>query len=490
MKRRQFLRGLAGVSVGLPFLSSLERRSLRAAVAAPPKRFVTFFTGCGIDPSRFWPTSPWDSALTSTSFNGTALAPLSAFRQKLLIARGIRTSPRGYGRDGAQNSGAANDHNLGTAARLTSRSLSGSENYATGISVDQEMAKSLNPGGRAALTLGVGTHFGGADGNISYLSNGTPAAREGNPYAVYQLFMSPPTTTGGSNLLLTRRQSILDLVKTDMDELKASSRLGQDDRTKLDMHYTAIRDLEVAMTTANGPGCMLMGDSAADISTVNPNTLTANANFRMLGKLQMDVLALALACGYTNVATLMWGSGEGGPVFDWLGHSPEHHLISHQVVDYTSTTPLAGAADMLNQIDTWYAGQFAYLLAKLDAYDEGNGTLLDNSAVLWTNELSEGKDHKYWDIPHVIAGSASGYLKQGQYIKCTSHSQIGGDGLLLDRAASGNPTAPDSGPPGDAPHNKLLTTLLNAVGATQSNGSAYTSFGELGASGEFTMLKA
>ncbi len=159
-------------------------------------------------------------------------------------------------------------------------------------------------------------------------------------------------------------------------------------------------------------------------ATGNPDTVRNDDVFRSVGKLQMDVLTLALACGRTKVSTLMWGSGEGGPVLSWLGQSSEQHLISHRVSAYGSENPLAGAATMLADIDRWYGEQFAYLLGKLQAYDEGGFSLLDNSAVVWLNELSDGKIHSFLDLPFVIAGSAGGYFKQGQYLKLTTSSWV------------------------------------------------------------------
>jgi hypothetical protein len=162
-------------------------------------------------------------------------------------------------------------------------------------------------------------------------------------------------------------------------------------------------------------------------------------------------------------------------VFSWLGHKNEHHLISHRVVDYGSSTALSGAVDMLHDIDLWYAGQFKYLLDKLSAYQEKDGTLLDHSAILWCNELSNGSVHHFQDLPFVIAGSAGGALKQGEYVKMT-----------VNKLATG----PDEVTPGDdAPHNKLLTTLLNAVGATK-DGQPYDNFGQYGGAGQYEQLLA
>lgn len=476
ISRRHFLRGAGSVVVALPWLEGLASGPVQAQEAAMPRRFVAFFQGCGVDVSRFWPKTL--GAIDASSLSGTALEPLAAHADKLLIPRGLQCSPRGFNFDNAQNG--ANDHNLGTAARLTAAGCDGVNNqhYAQGISVDQEMAKSINPAGKPALTLAVGREAtGSADGYISYLAPGQPAPRQQNPWLVYRDFMSDgaPGTDAMADLVLRRRQSVLDAVKQDFDKLKANPRLSKSDRDKLDLHFSSIRDLENDMAGAGGIACALSPAQQTELQAIDNGSVREDSHFRDIGKLQMDVLALALACGASNVATLMWGSGEGGPVFSWLGHKNEHHLISHRVVDYGSTQALDGATDLLHQIDQWYAGQLAYLLDKLSSYKEPGGSVLDNSAVLWCNELSNGSVHHFQDLPFVIAGGCGGKLKQGQYVKLT-----------------GNPLAsgPDDVTPGDdAPHNKLLTTLLNAVGATQ-DGKPYENFGQFGKPGQYEQLLA
>lgn len=474
MLRRHFLKGLFGATVGLPFLESFQPRAAHGQTRAGVKRFVAFFQSCGVEVNTFWPAE--FGALTEASFAGNrGISPLAAYRDKLLIPRGIHNSPRGYNFDDAQNG--ANDHQLGTASRLCAVSLSGSgDHYARGISVDQEMAKSLHPDGKPALTLGVGRKANGADGAISFLGSERPAPRQDNPWLVYQDFMGLTNVDDSiKQAILTRRQTVLDLVKADFDDLKASPRLSQADRDKLDLHFTTIREVETNMGDGGGAvTCTLAADTVEELRGIDPETVRNDSQFPVVGRLQMDVLALALACGHTRVATLMWGSGEGGPVMRWLGQTAEQHLISHRVTSYGAENPLAGAREMLSDIDRWYGEQFAYLLGKLQAYDEGGVSLLDNCAVVWLNELSDGKGHSYLDLPFVIAGSCGGYFKQGQYIKLTGSSLGGGS----DPIYGGE----------DAPHNKLLTTFLNAVGATRADGSPYENFGAYGDPGIYSEL--
>jgi hypothetical protein len=165
------------------------------------------------------------------------------------------------------------------------------------------------------------------------------------------------------------------------------------------------------------------------------------------------VLALAIACGSTKVGTMLWGSGAGGPIFNWdgLSHQYNHHKLSHgNTMDDNSGGEVAGYEDMLAGIDQWYTTQLAYLLSRLDSYQEGDGqSVLDNTAVVYMNELSHGKDHDFRDLPVIIAGGCGGYFKQGEYLKVTAQEDTRNDA--------------------DAPHNKLLTTLCNAMGVPETH---------------------
>ena len=105
---------------------------------------------------------------------------------------------------------------------------------------------------------------------------------------------------------------------------------------------------------------------------------------------------------------------------------------------------VVGYEQMLADIDAWHQSKFARLLSRLDSYVEADGkTVLDNSVILYTNELSDGKDHSFLNHPYILAGSAGGALKQGQHV-------LLGDGSDWDVEK--------------APHNKLLNTLVNVMG--------------------------
>ncbi len=467
MKRRLFLEGALGATLGLPFLESLATSGEAQAAPGDNARFIAFFCCNGVNQNTYWPTTGY-GAIDSAALQTCALAPMSAYADRILIPRGIHKTPRGYG----QEQTVGDDHANGMAGKLTAQRC-GSDTYAMGISLDQYIAQALNEPGTPALTLLVGNKANNVLGHISYTGAGQPVTGENNPALAYQ------DLVGLGNLddeelarLLARRQSVLDLVSDEYDYL-LSRKLSKADRDKLDMHFTAVRDLEISMS--GGIECILDPAREAEILGVDGGSVALDANFKMIGRMQMDVLALAIACGATRAATLQWGSGAGGPIFDWDGisHNYNHHKLSHGTTEDgdCSNCDVPGYQQMLTDIDRWYAGEFAYLLDKLDAYQEIDGTVLDNSAVVMMNELGDGKGHTYTDLPYVIAGSCGGYLRTGQYINM-------GNGSNTNSL--------------DAPHNKLLCTLANAVGV-QENGGPVTSFGDLttdsSQSGEYEQLK-
>ncbi len=462
MQRRHFLRGACGVAVGLPFLESLAPRSARAADGDTPRRFVYVHQCNGVEMNRFFPNGNY-GALDAGMLAGTSLAPLSDHVSKLCIPRGIHTAPRGFGWDEVPG----DDHAKGMAHRLTGSPI-GSE-FSSGISVDQEIANALNESGRPALNLQVGRAGSGVLSFISYFGPEQPAVNETNPWLAYQDLMG----LGGLDdlqlqRLIARRESVLDLVNEDFDRLRNAD-LSSEDRTKLDMHLTAIRDLEIDMGGGGFVECVLPDEQQAELMGLDPGTVENDAMYPIVGRLMMDVMALALACGSTRTATLQWGGGAGGPIFNWAGmnHEYNHHKLSHgNTADDCSGSAVAGYEDMLFDIDTWQAGEFAYLLERLDAYTEGDGTVLDHSCVLWGNDLSNGLAHDFRDMPYVIAGSCCEYFRTGQYIKVTANDNVVNDD--------------------DVPHNMLLTTVLNAVGlASETFGDA-----AYGDPGEIELIKA
>jgi hypothetical protein len=460
VSRRRFLSGFGGVVLGLPFLETFAPSSLKAQEAQAIKRFGVFFACNGVNMDRWFPSTGY-GPLTAQSLIGTANEPLDGLRSKLLFPRGVHMSPRGFDRD----RGGGDDHGKGMAHKLTAQFADANNWLAQGPSVDHVVAASINPGTQGArrpplnLLAGRLAGYKGLD-FISYSEAGRAVAGINNPWTAYSQFINLNNASSNSSAandrLSRRRQSVLDLVQDQFNDLERQG-LSVEDQRKLDAHFTAIRSFEI-QAGAGGLSC----NNSTLLSQVQPyenlakRDVEQNDRYPLITDLQIDLLAMALACDFTRVATMQFDRGAAGPTFRWEGmnHEYNHHKLSHGKVkddcfgDSTDNgcSNVAGYEDMLFAIDYWHASKYARLLSRLDSYVEAGGrTLLDNSVVMYTNELSDGKEHNFMDLPYVLAGSAGGYFKQGEHVLLGSAQNTGGD----DDAA---------------PHNRLLNTIVNAMG--------------------------
>lgn len=415
MNRRGFLKGL-GATLAVPFLPSLLRMGeARAQNLRWPRRLVIFHTANG-QPMRLWhPTGgETDFALSPV------LAPLEPIRRKLLILGGLEMPA----------TGGDNSHGCGTCTVLTGAELVGEA--AGGISVDQLAAERV--GGETplrSLELGVQT-YPSMIGHISYAgpSQGVPAelsARRAHErvFRAFQAPDAPPPVPG----LDPRHASVLDAVKADYARL--NQRLSGADRVKLDAHLTQVRELERRLE-------IMIPSPVTCRPSVSPPEVDAYApgGFAQVGRLHMDLLVGALSCDRTRVASLMWQEGANGVTFDWLDPPVRrpHHELSHTIIYDGSPLYEHPEEQMLVDINRWFAKQFLYLCQSLDAIPEGDGTLLDHTAVVWTNEISDGFYHNRQNMPFLIAGGGA-HFRTGRYLR-------------LD----------------PQPHNALLVSLLHFMG--------------------------
>lgn len=432
LTRRHFLKGAAGVSLALPLLPSLMPRfvaSSRAQTAAFPKRFLVFYTPNGNI-----------ELPTSMDFTGSIFEPLAPYQDQLLILNGLDMS--------VHNLPPGEPHQQGMAF-LTGRPLNegmqvGGDGtlagWGSGISVDQEIAATIGTDTpHKSLHFGVqSTSYGGTEVRtvISYAGSDQPIANEASPYAMYDLVFSELGVDPlGLQKLRARRHSVMDAVAGQYQAL--APRLGLEDRVKLEQHLAAIRDVEQRLDNAGGE----LGGSCQLPMLGEPIDLNAPENYPAIGRLQTDLLVMALRCDLTRVATLQWSASTNNKPYpylmydDGLGAGPQpisgdEHVMGHQP---DTDLPTWGK---LRVIRRWYMEQFAYLLQQLAATPEGEGTMLDNTVILLGSEVARGNTHSHMDAPFVLAGSAGGYFKTNQLLNFE----------------------------GDVPHNNLLVSLLNSMG--------------------------
>lgn len=436
--RRTFLRGAAGVSVALPLMSSWgcspeQQRAIEKTGSAQqragegfPKRFLFIYTPNG---NYTKPTAAFDGYWSK-------LLPL---KNKINVVTGLDMS--------VCNLPPGEPHQTGMAM-LTGRGLNqgtfvggdGSlAGWASGISLDQEIAKTVGVGTkRATLNLGVqSTNYGGTEVRtvMSYLGSDVPVPNETNPWAVFDaLFSDIGSDPVAVAKRIARRKTVLDMVDKKFDAI--SKKVSAVDKAKLEQHLEAVREVESRLDSHGG---IIGGDCQIPELSEQPGALDSYlgdpSNFADIGKMQMDMLAMAFACDLTRVATLQWSASTNNRPYPWLVYnsSPildDEHGLGHQ--PDTSTE----AWGKLAVIREWYLEQLMYLLNKLEAIPEGDGTMLDNTVVVLSSEITRGNTHSHMDQYFVMAGSGGGYLKTGQF-------------LAYD---------------GEHPHNDLLITILNAMG--------------------------
>ncbi len=407
LSRRMFLGG-AGAMIALPFFESLMPRFARGGAPAVPKRFVGFFVPNGIEMANWTPTT---EGVNYTLPQNAILAPLMPYRSKVLIPSGLDNLP------GRPDS--IGDHGSGCGSFMTAVHVAKTEgaDIKNGVSVDQLAAQSLGNGVRyRSLELGIeaGASVGGCDSgyscaytrNISWSGPTTPNPKLTSARLAFDRMFAgfdPNATAEQIQKRLRYRTSVLDYALDDATRL--STKLGKTDREKLEQYLAGVRELEqrLAMPSAVcAPGAG-PADELAYVDHV---------------KFMLDLIAMAFSCDQTRVATFMLGNAGSNRVHSQIGIADAHHDLSHHMGDAVKKAKLV-------QIDTWEVEQLAYLLGKLEALKDADGSsILDNTIGFFSSEIEDGNSHAHTRLPIVVFGRAGGTVVTGRH---TSYAAMPGD---------------------------------------------------------------
>jgi hypothetical protein len=444
--RRNLLRGSLAATATLPLLDA--RRAVGQDAA--PIRLVVFATPNGTRNDLFWPTG------SETSFELNQLsAPLEPYKSKLTFLKGIRLNDSLQ--NGALGGTLGSEHARGAGGMLTARPLNAGDEFesfgnttsgwGSGQSIDQYLAEQLNPPTTfKSLQLGVHVRDTEVRARISYSASNQPVPPREDPKDVFNALFGAavPSMPGVSDPALERlwaqRKSVFDLTNAETNRVKQL--VGAEDRVKLEAHLTAMRDVEQRLVGTPGGG-------PAPGATCTPPTLAevdigVDDQYAEAGKLQMDLAAAALACDQTRILTLQWSYAESEHLFQFLGHSGNHHVISH---DFGQS---GANFEAYNAIQTWYAEQLAYFLGKLESYQEGDGTLLDNTLLLWATEIGEASQHDLTMMPYVLAGSAGGAISAGRLLDFSQNRRDNNQMLISMAHALGATALTEFGDPSGA----------------------------------------
>jgi hypothetical protein len=376
----------------------------KAATASPthPVRMAVLYMANGVNTAMWTPEGQGrDFKLSPT------LAPLQNLKDEIIVASNLWNAGADTG-DG---------HYVKESSILTCTTISktlGVDLNMHGISMDQLAAQRVGEKTPLpSLELGIEPESTGVDGNVGYTrvygchiawsSPTTPLAREINPRSVYERLFRASGPQGNST-----KQDTLLLDRVLGQAKKLRSQLGSSDQLRIDEYLGIVRSLEGRLERASD-ATKSAWKPRVSIDSVAKPTETPRDHAEHV-RLMLDMIALAFQSDTTRISTFMFGNAVSGQNFRFLeGVTNTHHETSHHSKD----------PEKLKQyhlINRWHVEQYAYLLNKLKGMKEGEGTVLDNSMILFGSALSDGNSHNPHKLPLVLAGRGGGRLATGQHL--------------------------------------------------------------------------
>src|SRR5437762_4842900 len=398
LSRRMFLRGVSlcggAIRLGLPPLEAMFNSTGTSYAAETgsgtaktpiPSRFVLWFNGNGIPERDRIPSEPGADYQPAPG-----LSPLVKFRNDVQVITGLDNPA-------ARKPGPGNDHHRSMSALMSGTAFTG--RGSGGPSIDQIVAGKIGGSTRfRSLQIGVcqESHGESIHRNMSWAGYERALPPELIPHNLFDRLFGKREQSW-----IERKQSVLDLVRSDFQDLNAA--LGKQDQIRMEEHLASVRDLERSIAS--------LPPEYAKIS--EPEIGGDVKDYPRIAKLQSDLLVHALASRQTRVATYMLTKCQSLVRLPWLGYTTLRHH------DYTHTNSESPQAQrILRDICRWHAEEFAYLLARMKSIREGDGTLLDHTCLLYIHEHAEANVHENHRMLASLAGHLNG-MTTGTHTKVT-----------------------------------------------------------------------
>ncbi len=443
LSRRELLRTTGAAGLLFPFL-----RPGSASAAPPTPRLVLLMQSNGTFQPDFWPLVPpalgaappvGPHRLGPGGLSSRILEPLlseASLAARTTLVKGVANTAGGAG----------NGHDHGFSGLYSGYKSIGTftDPWGAGISIDQTLRQTLSfhepyPTLNCGVLASDTPPFKAHRRSFSYLGPRQQVPTEVDPYRLYARFFAVDARLDpgrdpveAARHRLRRKQTVLDHARGDLARLRP--RLGRLDRDKLAAHETALRDMETRLGATlepqpdRPPHCTAVGGPDPGLAGLD---VRSEDNAPQLVTLMTDFLALAISCQLTRIVTFQFGHGGEKWYFRWLGINQN----SHDEIAHKDDGSDPAVSDKLFRINRWYAEQVAGLARALDRFPEGEGTVLDNTLVVWGNEIATGP-HGMNDLPLVLLGGAAGRLRQ--------------TGVLIDAGAQD--------------YHRLGTSLLHVMG--------------------------
>jgi len=423
LPRRTFLRGM-GAAVALPVLDAMvpALSALNRTAAQPVRRLGFVYLPMGAIKDEWTPTG------VGTNFElSPILSAFSQVREHLTVLTGLTHAEAAAMGDGNGS------HSRVAAVYLTGvhpRRTEGADIQA-GTSVDQLAARQLGQGTQLPsleLAIDTGTLVGNCENgyscaylnSLSWRSPTTPNPMETNPRTVFEQMFGEGGSGAERRVQMREDSSVLDWVNGDLKRLERE--LGPGDRARVAEYFDAIRAVEQRIQAAEKQG--------EDDPFVLPEApLGVPNSYEEHVKLLFDMLLLAYRTDTTRVFTFALGRELSNRTYPQIGVPDPHHNLSHHGNDPAKIVKLA-------KVQTHQAQLTASFLEQLKATEDGDGSLLDHSMILFGSGMSNSNEHSYIDLPLAVLGGGSGQLKGSRHLTY----------------------------PGDTPAANLFVSLLHKVG--------------------------
>ncbi len=424
--RRKFLRDMGISTAALPFFSGLQSLYGGEVIAPQRKqRLIIVFSPNGTILEKFWPTTMGEAFEIQP-----ILAPLTAYKDRMMVVRGVSNKVRGDG----------DNHMRGMSCLLTGTELlpgniqGGSDTpagWAGGISIDQEIKNFFQSQEQTR------TRFGSLEYGVAVPDRADPWTRmcyagANQPIAPIQ---DPNQMLGKLYGQMKGRETLMGVLAGVQKELdRIATRLSPEDKIVAERHLNLVREMNGELERQGQAK-----EVGHVVPEIDPDIELVNDNTPEVSRIQIDLLINSLSADMARVATLQYMRSVGQARMNWLGVDEGHHGLSHEPDNNND------AQQKLEKINTWFCGEVAYLTKRLAETPEPGvegQSLLDNTLVVWTNELGKGNSHTLEDIPLVMIGNGANF-KMGQALDV-----------------------------GDVAHNRLWMTVAQAMGHNiQSFGS-------------------
>ncbi len=430
LSRRMLLRGVTGGAFALPLLNDIRGA---AAQAAPfPQRLVVGFTPNGTIQSSWNSTGSGATLKLGPIFNPLVMA---GHQNDLVVVHGLDAKAAMDGPGGDAHGMAIGTLLTATEVLPGSQFLAGcgvvgqfcgSSGWPGGASIDQFIAKRIGTKTKfLSLDFAIKRMSGSIWSRMSYSEAGVPVTPMDDPSVAFdRIFADLGTDPALLARQRARRTSVLDAISPRYSAL--SKALSGVDKQKVDAHLSALSDIrsrigviDVVNGTCAKPSRPTLTASPdvvynpSGMETANP---AADVDTPMRNEVARNLLVSSLACDLTRVGTILMAPSRSDIFMSWLNINASHHDLSHDPDSNTMSS----------------------LITALKSVKEGNGTLFDNTVVLWCNELGIGNNHSHAQLPLVIAAASGGYFKTGQAVTM----------------------------PAGTPHNRILMSLCHAMGMT------------------------